>query len=229
MSDTLSLKLKAGSTMTVVGPTQAGKSYLVCQMIKRRNEIFESPFDTIIYCYGENQPLLDDLRESEKDIIFTRSILEADNLVNKSTLLIIDDKLLEASGEMNDVVSRLFIEGSHHRNIFVILILQNLFTKNLRLLTVNTIYLIVMKSPRDLSSIVNLAKQFCPRGSQYLVQAYKRATEKRGGYLVFDFSQTCPDKFRVRNSLFIDSNFEFYIQYDASSEGECKLPQQTRV
>jgi hypothetical protein len=220
----LNLRLLGGSTMTVCGPSRSGKTHLVCNIIKNRKSLFNISFKTIIYVYGEDQELLQDLRTCEKDIIFTKSLLEADKLVDGPTLLLLDDQLISASGTFNEHISRLYIEGSHHRNIFVILLLQNLFTKNCRLLMLNSVYLAVTKSPRDISSIVNLAKQFCPRGGDYLVQAYKRATERLGGYLFFDFSQTTPDHLRVRNSVFIDSDFEIFVQSDGKGQTECTIP-----
>jgi hypothetical protein len=229
MDDTLQLKLRSGSTMSICGPSRSGKTFLVCEMIKNKHLVFEDSFDTIIFCHGENQPLLDDLRHYDKTIKFTKSLIEADNLVYKRTLMVVDDKILDLVGEQNDLISRLFVEGSHHRDIFVIIILQNLFTKGLRLLSINSSYLIVTKSPRDISSIINLGKQFCPKNSKYLMEAYKRATTKIGGYLLFDFTMQCPDKLRVRNSVFISDDLEIYIQLNGGSQSECTFPQQTYV
>jgi hypothetical protein len=219
--NTLSLKLPPASTLSICGASRSGKTFLVYNMIKNRHKIFSLPFDTIIYVYGEDQPLLQELRESEKSIIFTKSLEEADSLVHLNTLLVVDDQLLTASTTHNELISRLFVEGSHHRQIFVILILQNLFPKNLRLVMINSVFLAITKSPRDISSIVNLAKQFCPGAGDYLVQAYKKATEHRGGYLFIDFSQATPDHLRVRNSVFIDDHFEIYIQLNGKAQGRC--------
>jgi len=61
-------------------------------------------------------------------------------------------------------VSQLFTKGSHHRNISLILITQNLFHQgpSSRDISLNIMYIAVFKNPRDKTQIVHLARQVYP-------------------------------------------------------------------
>ena len=58
-------------------------------------------------------------------------------------------------------MSELFTKGSHHRNISLVLITQNLFHQgpSLRDISLNSKYIVVFKNPRDKTQIVHLARQ----------------------------------------------------------------------
>ena len=185
MSDEFSLRLRHPSTWSVCGPSFSGKTSLVIKLIKDRNKIFDKEIPHCIYCFKEWQPILQELKEYDKSIIFTKDIEEADRLIKPNTLLILDDLLLQISGEYNKLVSQWFVVGSHHRLITIVSIAQSLFFKNIRLQAINTLYLCLLKSPKDISIVYNLARQFCPGNGRYLIDAYKKATEKPGGYLFF--------------------------------------------
>ena len=72
---------------------------------------------------------------------------------NRPKLLILDDLLLEASD--SDDILNLFTKGSHHGNTSVFFTSQNLFHKgkNHREISLNSIYLVLLKKPRDKSQI----------------------------------------------------------------------------
>jgi len=76
-----------------------------------------------------------------------------------STLLILDDLM----NETNQNVTDLFTKGSHHRNLSVAYIVQNLFNNGKhRTISLNSHYIVVFKNPRHASQIVHLAKQAYP-------------------------------------------------------------------
>ena len=78
----------------------------------------------------------------------------------KQTLIIIDDLMTETDKS----VSNLFTKGSHHRNLSVLHLVQNVFDKNkhTRTIILNAHYLVIFKNPRDASQITHLAKQMYP-------------------------------------------------------------------
>ena len=83
------------------------------------------------------------------------------NEVNEPCLIILDDLLNDAySGE----VCRLFTKGSHHRNVSIILITQNLFhqAKYCRDISLNAKYIVLIKNARDKNQFTNLARQVYP-------------------------------------------------------------------
>ena len=72
-------------------------------------------------------------------------------------LLIVDDMMVESGDEM----LKLFTKGSHHRNMSIVYIVQNLFDKGKhhRTISLNTHYLVCFKNPRDSTQIQTLARQ----------------------------------------------------------------------
>ena len=126
------------------------------------------------------------------------------------TLLVIDDQM----DEVNKNVLRLFTKGSHHRNISVIYIVQNLFGKNNdhRTISLNVHYLTVFNNPRDKSQIVHLAKQMYPGEIDYVKEAFALATREPHGYLLVDLKQSTPDALRLRGRIFPGEEKEVYVR-----------------
>ena len=67
-------------------------------------------------------------------------------------------------------IENLFARGSHHRNLSVIYIVQNLFHqgKGSRSISLNSHYLVLFKNPRDKLQILTLAKQMYPGQTDFL-------------------------------------------------------------
>ena len=82
--------------------------------------------------------------------------------VNIRNLIVIDDQIMIEAGKDNRIVN-LFTKGSHHRNLSVIYIVQNLFHqgKGNRSTSLNSHYLVLFKKPWDKLQILTLAKQRC--------------------------------------------------------------------
>ena len=79
--------------------------------------------------------------------------------VNKRNLIVFDDQMIDASKDKRIV--NLFTRGSHHRNLSVIYIVQNLFHqgKGSRNITLNGHYLMLFNNPRDKLQILTVVKQ----------------------------------------------------------------------
>ena len=71
-------------------------------------------------------------------------------------LVIIDDLMRESSS--CDAIVDLFTKDSHHKNLSVILISQNLFHQGQRNISLNANYIVVFKNPRDRAQIRHLAR-----------------------------------------------------------------------
>ena len=72
--------------------------------------------------------------------------------------------------ETDQSVASLFTKKSHHRNISVMYIVQNLFHRGKHHITIslNAHYMVVFKNPRDVSQIMALAHQMYPRKDEIL-------------------------------------------------------------
>ena len=85
--------------------------------------------------------------------------------------------MLESS---NKKVCELFTKGSHHRNLAVILVTQNIFHKGAysRDISLNSKYIVMFKNPRDKLQFQYLARQVYPENSKALVDVYNNCTQQ---------------------------------------------------
>lgn len=131
----------------------------------------------------------------------------------KGDVLVIDDLFDEATREK--IFNNLFTKIARHRGVTVIFITQNMFhqggqhrTRNL-----NVHYLVLFKNPRDSTVINFIARQAYPSNPQFLMDAFKDATNNQPhGYLFMDFTQQCPEDMRVRSNLFTPNGLVVYKQ-----------------
>ena len=122
--------------------------------------------------------------------------------VNKRNLIVIDDQMIEA-GKDNRIVN-LFTKGSHHRNLSVIYIVQNLFHqgKGNRSISLNSHYLVLFKNPRDKLQILTLAKQMYPGHTDFFLKQYEEAVRRPYGYFLIDLKTTTQDDCRCEQMFY---------------------------
>ena len=197
------MKLIHPSNILISGPTGSGKTQFVSRILRTKNI---DPFPTrILYLYSEWQSEYDKLLESIPEIIFQRGF--PDKLMdsfsaNQKNLLILDDQMRKA-GDTKEL-SDLFTKGSHHRNLTIIYIVQNLFdkSKSMRTASLNSQYLVLFKSPRDKTVVQHLGNQMFPKNTKFLVDSFSDATQAPFGYLLIDLRQDTPEEMRVRANIF---------------------------
>ena len=146
----------------ISGSTQSGKSTLVDKILTRKNEIIFPSIVKIVYCFvEEQQDRFEKLKQALGDSIsFQRGMefeIPEDNEI--PTLIILDDFMDEISGSYKSQICELATRGSHHRSLSVIITLQNFFYKNLRTLTLNAKYIVILKNPRDMTMIKYLSRE----------------------------------------------------------------------
>lgn len=160
-------------------------------------------FTKIIVYYAEWQPTY---LEYGKNVEFREGLPQSTDFPDTlPKLVIIDDLMRESKGSVID----LFTKGSHHRNISLIFISQNLFHKGQREMSLNSDYIIIFKSPRDASQIYCMGRQMFVENSKFLVEAYNDATSEPHGYILLDLTQTCPEWGRVRTCIFPDDPYNY--------------------
>lgn len=105
------------------------------------------------------------------------NVEEIETLPN-DTLVVIDDLMSEVKD--CKIMSRLFTKMSHHRNLSVAWLTQNLYPagKECRTISLNAHYLILFPNPRDGRQIVNLANQMFPfkKKAEHFLNEFKSAT-----------------------------------------------------
>lgn len=191
-------------TCLIAGPAQSGKTTLLKQILLLNNILINPAPEKIIYCYSVWQPIFDELKNSLSNIEFSEGVYNID-LVDSSTntLIIFDDMMYEC--ENNQSISELFTVDSHHKNISVFLLSQNLFSqgKYARTISLNCSYIIVFKNPRDKSQINVLARQMFPDKMKFFMEAFYDSINSGGGhsYLFLDLKQKTLEKNRVQTGI----------------------------
>lgn len=195
-------ELKHPTTVLVAGPTQAGKTEFVINLLK--HNLISPPPDTVTWAYGhKNDRQMDKILKVEPKTEFIEGIPTLDNIdASKNNLLILDD-LMDEIGK-NVKCSNLFTRGSHHDNMTIIAIIHNLFNqqKYTRTISLNTRYYILFKSPRDSQQIEHFGKQIFPHNKHFITSALQQATKKPFGYLIIDLHPQTPDSLRVCTGIF---------------------------
>ena len=75
--------------------------------------------------------------------------------------------------------------------------------KKCRIISLNSIYIVVFKNPRDQSQFRHLACQMFPSKPKFLQVAYEDATKDPYRYLFLDFHPNSPEFARVRGNIFL--------------------------
>jgi hypothetical protein len=160
----------------------------------------------IVYCYGEYQQLF----FNYPHVIFHRGLPGIDDFDGSEPVLLIIDDLMQ---ETDETVANLFTKGSHHRNVSVLFLAQNLFPKNkfARTMSLNAHYMVLFKNPRDASQFANLARQMYPKTSQFAVEAYKDATREPYSYLLVDLRPEQDETLRLRTNIFPGETHYVYV------------------
>ena len=162
----------------------------------------------VIWCHGQSQQNL-----QVPDFVEVSEGLSAVDDIDGSepTLIILDDLMQEAGDDRN--IANLFTKGSHHKDLSVLMLVQNIFHhgKCMRTISLNTHYMILFKNPRDAGQIRHLASQMFPGNAKFLVDAYKQATTPGHGYLMLDFVQNTPDQLRVLSDILPDQEQYYYV------------------
>jgi len=139
----MTLKLKHPFTLIVAGPSSCGKTTFVIRLLEHKEQLCDIVFKNIVWCHSD-----DNAPHNLKDVSFVKDVPDYENPENVPTLLDLDDLMDSAYSKK---VSELFTKGSHHRNISLVLITQNVFHQGLSLrdISLNSKYIVVFKNPRD--------------------------------------------------------------------------------
>ena len=131
--------------------------------------MIDPPPSRIYYCYGEYQPIFNKYTQVQ----FYEGLPKLSNEVfngREPTLMIVDDLM----SETNQLVVDIFTKLSHHRNISILYLSQNVFEKNkyVRTISLNAHYLVLFKNLTDAGQFANLARQMHPNTSKFAMEAY---------------------------------------------------------
>lgn len=177
----------------------SGKSHFIAKLLQYRDVMFHPKIERIIYSYKKWQNLFDCMGD---DIEFVQGMdFQLDR--SKKTLLIVDDQMGDDC-LIGQQISEIFTVSAHHENCSVILVSQNLFhqSKSFRTAALNSMYLVLFKSPRGSCQVAHLARQLFTGGrAKELVRAYEDATVKPYSYLLLDLRPDTDPALRFRSNV----------------------------
>ena len=190
------------SSILVVGPSGCGKTNFTSKLLTENQHLFKEKPKQIHYCYSEDQ---DGFRTMKQHgVIFHKGIPDSTFLPKwfpKGGLLVLDD-LMEEGGNDKSVLD-LFTKHSHHRNITVIYICQDMFPpgKYAKSISRNAHYVIAFKNPRDQLGFRNLLLQVYPTKWKHVQDRFRDITQTPYGYMMLDLHPTSADDCRLLSHL----------------------------
>jgi hypothetical protein len=177
-----------------------------------------------VWVYGELQPAYVELARDIPSIEFVQGFTNElyDTFdPQMRNLLILDDQMENKAAHKrgDNGVTKFFTQGSHHRNLTVVYIVQNLFNRDasMRTISLNAHYMVLFKNPRDATQIRTLGQQMYPDNPRMLVEAYRDATSQPYGYLLLNLRPDACDALRILTDVFAKQPTA-YVPADAVSK-----------
>jgi len=194
------------SNILLTGPSGSGKTYFLVEALKKN--LFRPTPTRIVWVYAEAQPALEEKLQGIHKIEYLRNETDYDDIMasfdpSEVNLLVLDDQMNEGKAKANSFAN-LFTKGSHHRNITIVYMMQNVFEKggSNRTINLNAHYLIMFKNPRDARQSHALGSQMYPKNPKFLSEAFEDATLLAAhSYLALDFRQETDQHLRVLSML----------------------------
>ncbi|CAH3021199.1 unnamed protein product, partial [Porites evermanni] len=203
-ASTVGRMIRQPSSVIIADPSGSGKSELVEQWLRDLN-VFQVKPHKIVYAYDRWQPRFDRMQKKE-GIQFHRGLPDPRHLTQwfgrtRGGVLVLDD-LMEEGGQDKRVLD-LFTKDSHHRNITVLYLTQDLFPpgKFAKTINRNAHYIVAFKNPRDQTGIRTILLQAFPDKWRQVLRLFKRITSRPFGYLMLDVHPASDDRYRLWSHL----------------------------
>ena len=175
---------------------------LFCKFIKNLDCLMSPLPERIVWCYNIWQKAYDQI-EAE----FIHRVPDFDYFDGKPTLLVLDDLM----GQKLDMVTNFFTRGGHHLNLTVFYLVQNLFFRGIRTISLNSQIVVLLKKPRDSQQLSFIARQSFVKHTKEIETIFADATKKAHGYLLFNFCSETPDQIRIHTGIFPEDQQFVYV------------------
>ena len=203
------IRFQTPACFLLLGPSGSGKTHWLLTLLRNHAAYFQKPLGVVYYFYMEDDKTHDKFQAIPglKDHMMRgapQTLEEVKELLSRHSpdevkTLIFDDLY----NENIDYIKTLFCVTSSHLNTSIFLLGQSIFKDaTLRILSMNTQYMVVFKNPRDKLTFSTLGSQVAPGRAALVRQAIEHATQKPHGYLLLDFTQSIPDNLRMRSNIF---------------------------
>lgn len=218
-------------TCLVSGPTQAGKSTLLTDIIEKRKRLIDSDFAYIIIYLGtpphlnaaytnlrKKNPMLIELIDVNKRYPDKEAIKNYLSVDIKSTIskyngrpgLMLFDDLMQELANSGGILTELFTKLSSHNNLSSIHITQNLFSKmggnstDHTTMYRNSKYIILFDSRLDSTVFSHVARRIAPPGKSKLVQDMLMDIVEKHRYVLISGGLNTPKELQFRSDITAD-------------------------
>ena len=210
MDFTFDTRFQHPFTMILAGNSGSGKTFFTSKLIEDR--VFPS-FKKGFWFYSEWQNNYSNMPEMVQLIPgMPESLDKFLDMEPGSKALVFDDLMSECVD--NQMIAEAFTKKRHHRNVSVILLVQNLFCqcKSMRTIHLNTEYVVLFGNARDKSQFQHFARQVEPNNSKSLMKSYIDATNEPYSHFLVDLKPLTPNPLRYRsNSLSGDKQIIYIV------------------
>ena len=216
--DTVDASLHHPFGMVIAASSGAGKTMFCKCLLKNLDNLVDKPIHSIHYHYACWQPLYEEMQRGSlgDHIVFRNDLPHPEEELcsasgqiynQENRLYVIDDRQRELS-ERKAYLDQLFSRTIHHCNCSVILLLQDLYYKNIRCATINSNYVVLLQNKsNELACRTLCAQTYCgPERSRLFWSAYNKCMTKPYGYLLVDRHPGTDERIRLRTDIFPNSN-----------------------
>jgi hypothetical protein len=212
--------LQFPGTLCVYGSSQAGKSTLVLEIIRRRKEVFNyQNSESIYYVYTSWQSKFDIIKNEVPTIQFVASYTDVPVNLQNSIIVFDDHQLIfQTNAAARLYVTDIFQRKAHHNNLFCVCILQTIHNNKLRSLALNSTYQLYFPSIRDNLQIAFLNREYFPHHKNFLIDVVKTVLKTPHGFMLIDCNRNTCERFRVRNFIVPSEKSMVFIPTDDETD-----------
>lgn len=187
-------------TAIISGASGTGKTEWIKKLLKYKGQLIDPEPTHVLYCYGEINPEIMKLKHDGIELF--NGIPTKEDIFKRpaNMLLILDDLITDIDPSFLEV---LYTRGSHHWNVSVITVTQNLFDKNIKVARINSHYIILMKNPQGLLQVKTLGSHLFPGKSKYFLESYNNAVENQHyGYIIINMKPNLEQNYKLTTKIF---------------------------
>lgn len=200
------MKFKVPTSFAVIGGTMSGKTHLVWNILKHGDVMFDVKPSKIIYCYLEDQPIVDDMDSSLQNFSTYRGLPTREEIKEWSndsphTVVVLDD-MIHLVTKSQDAL-HLFQTMVSHSKLTAFLLSQNLYPPGVysKSILLNCQNVLLFKNVRDNRQIITFGSQVFTGKSKFWMDAYSKAVRRPYGYILVDLTNGCPEDRRLRTNI----------------------------
>ena len=203
------VRFRCPFSLLIAGVSGSGKTVLTKKILEQAKLLYDKSPGPIYYFYKIWSPAFQELKDLgivEEFIQGNCSLewLEENIQSNTNSTVVLDDLV----GELTQNSAEIFTVGRNNVKCNIIFMSQVVFSKNryLREISLNSTYLLIMRNLRDSLSIRILSRQINPDDPDFLIWAYRKATELPYTHLLLDFFPESPSYIRYRSNILMEGD-----------------------